>query len=205
MVISEVFDIIQEREGLPSIIRPKSSIFEGIDVGIPMYCRPEEVRFLAGFLHLLKGDYIEIGVNQGGTAKWICKNNTDKTIYGVDNIEASTMHQSQQIEQPNKDTVAKFSKGYGNFELILQNSWTVKLPENIEMIFIDADHRYEGVKNDTDNILSQMKEGWIFWHDYNNDLHPNYLGVNAFINNEIIPKMKVYLLEGTWLAFAKIG
>jgi hypothetical protein len=204
MKILDYFDIVQERSDRPSIVRVKPELIEGIEVGELLYCRFEEVQALAGFLKKITGDYIEIGVNQGGTARWICKNNPDRWIYGVDMIDRSTMAESQAVEQPNEDTVAKFCKYYPNFTLTLENSWEVKIPEGVTMAFIDADHRYEGVKNDTENVLKQMDSGFVFWHDYNNDLHPDYLGVNAYIDSEIVPKMKVYLLEHTWLAMAQI-
>lgn len=204
MNLFDFFEVIQNRTDKPSIVRVKSGMVENIEVGNLLYCRPEEVRALAGFLKMIKGDYIEIGVNQGATARWICKNNPDRKIYGVDMIEMSTMHPKQNVEQPNIYTVAQYSKNYPNFKLILGNSWDIRIPVGVEMAFIDADHQYFGVKQDTKNVLAWMKKGFIFWHDYNNDLHPDYLGVNAYIDKEIIPNMKVYLLENTWLAMAQI-
>jgi len=202
--ILDYFEIVQERTDEPSIVRPKPDLVEGIEVGDLLYCRFEEVRVLAGFLKKIKGDYIEIGVNQGATARWICKNNPDRYIYGVDMIDRSTMAEAQAVEQPNIDTAAQYCREFPNFTLYLENSWEVDIPNWVEMAFIDADHRYEGVKNDTENVLSQLDSGFIFWHDYNNNLHPDYLGVNAYIDSEIVPKMKVYLLENTWLAMAQI-
>jgi hypothetical protein len=204
MKLLDYFDVVEERVDKPSIVRPKPELIEGIEIGDLLYCRPEEVQVLAGFLKKITGDYIEIGVNQGGTARWLCKNNPGKKIYGVDLIDQSTMHPNQNVEQPTAKTVAQYCLGYENFKLILGNSRETEIPEGIEMAFIDADHQYNGVKRDTLNVLAQMNKGFIFWHDYNNDVHPDYLGVNSFIDNEIVPKLKVYLLEHTWLAMAEI-
>ena len=39
----------------------------------------------------------------------------------------------------------------------------------LDFVFIDADHRYEAVKHDTEIALQLLKpDGWIVWHDYAN-------------------------------------
>lgn len=38
-----------------------------------------------------------------------------------------------------------------------------------DLIFIDADHRYAGVKADTETVLRLLApQGWLLWHDYAN-------------------------------------
>jgi hypothetical protein len=204
MLVTDIFDIILEQAGRPIIVRPKSKLIEAVKITELLYTMQPEVEVLAGFLNLLQGDYMEIGVNQGATARNVCQNNPGKTIYGVDWIDNTTMHPNQLTEQPNKETLARHCINFKNFVLIETNSHAVKIPSTVEMVFIDADHQYSGVKNDTENVLRQVKQGWVFWHDYNNTSHFDYMGVTEFINNEIMPRMKVYWLENTFLTFAKI-
>ncbi len=164
------------------------------------YTRPLEILILDWTLQQLKGDYMEIGINQGGTAQNMCRNNPGKTIYGVDYLQGCTMHPSQKSEQPTGETVARLCRSEPNFVLYLENSWNLKLPDNIDMVFIDADHTYQGVKADTENILRQVRRGTvIFWHDYHNNLHPDYLAVNDYIDKEVAPRMNLWGFKETWL------
>jgi Methyltransferase domain len=42
-------------------------------------------------------------------------------------------------------------------------------PATYDLIFIDADHSYESVRNDTELVLSLLSpDGFIVWHDYAN-------------------------------------
>jgi hypothetical protein len=42
-------------------------------------------------------------------------------------------------------------------------------PGSYDLIFIDADHAYAGVKHDTELVLSLVSpNGYIVWHDYAN-------------------------------------
>jgi len=64
-----------------------------------------------------------------------------------------------------------FSKGIGNITHIAHNSHTFDfstLEERFDIIFIDGDHRYEGVKIDTMNAFELLRDesSVIIWHDY---------------------------------------
>lgn len=63
-----------------------------------------------------------------------------------------------------------FSKGLKNVEHIGANSFTYnfnQLPK-FDLIFIDGDHSYEGVRNDTQKMFDMLKNetSIIVWHDY---------------------------------------
>lgn len=66
-----------------------------------------------------------------------------------------------------------FTKGMSNVEEFFHNSMTFdfsKLPERPNLIFVDGDHSYEAVKQDTQNAFRILKEdGIIIWHDYGSD------------------------------------
>jgi hypothetical protein len=64
-----------------------------------------------------------------------------------------------------------FSNGIGNVTHIAHNSHTFDfstLGERFDIIFIDGDHRYEGVKIDTMNAFKLLRNerSVIIWHDY---------------------------------------
>lgn len=195
-----IFDIGMVKEGSPGEIIFKEELLSRLWYRDGLYCRPLEIKILSWFLQQIQGDYLEIGVNRGATALNICRNNPDRTIYGVDLLGETTMCEQQRIEQPSDKNVAEFCHDEPNFDLILENSRHTKIPESVRMIFIDADHTYEGVKQDTENVLGQMKEGYIFWHDFHNNLHDDYLGVTEYLL-QLSRERKIYYFRNTWLAF----
>lgn len=170
-----------------------------------IYMNNLEIKILAWSLGRVRGDYIEMGVNKGYTALNICKNNPKKTIYGVDwpYWDGSTMCPGQMSEMPDKENVAEMCDGLPNFSLILGNTRNVWIPltvRNQGMVLIDGDHTYKGVKADTENVLEQVQRGTlIFWHDYDNNLHHDYIGVRDYIDNEIAPNMKLFQFRNTFL------
>ncbi len=64
-----------------------------------------------------------------------------------------------------------FSKNLPNVEHIEHNSRTFdfdKLGRKFDLIFVDGDHSYDGVKIDTQNVFKLLKNenSIIIWHDY---------------------------------------
>lgn len=69
-----------------------------------------------------------------------------------------------------------FSKGLPNITHLQGNSQTYdykSLGKKFDLIFIDGDHHYESVMNDTRHMFELLKDenSVIVWHDYGN--HPN--------------------------------
>lgn len=67
-----------------------------------------------------------------------------------------------------------FSQKFGNITHIQANSQTFNydsLSQKFDLIFIDGDHHYESVKNDTANAFKLLKnsDSIIVWHDYGNN------------------------------------
>lgn len=63
-----------------------------------------------------------------------------------------------------------FSKGLSNVHHIEHNSQTYdfsKLEKTFDLVFVDADHKYEGVKIDTKNAFKLLKDenSILVWHD----------------------------------------
>jgi len=66
-----------------------------------------------------------------------------------------------------------FSKDLKNVTHIQANSQTFdykSLNQKFDLIFVDGDHHYESVKNDTANVFDLLKDddSIIIWHDYGN-------------------------------------
>lgn len=65
-------------------------------------------------------------------------------------------------------------------------SWSFRLPYQVDMVFIDGDHRYETVLKDIDKALELVKDGGLICgHDYNwttveQAVHERFLSVEVF-------------------------
>lgn len=87
-----------------------------------------------------------------------------------------------------------FSKGIGNIKTHHANSHTFdfkSLNEKYDVIFVDGDHTYEGVLNDTKKVfeIRKDKKSFIVWHDYGYSSETvRYSVLNAIL--EGIPKEK---------------
>lgn len=115
-----------------------------------------------------KCQYLEIGTWRGES---------------VANV-SSVAQQCVTIDLPDKELIkfggfnsehlklrAFFSKELKNVTHIKHNSITFdysSLGKKFDLIFVDGDHRYEGVKNDTKNVFKLLKDdnSVIVWHDY---------------------------------------
>ena len=63
----------------------------------------------------------------------------------------------------------EFCKGMSNVKQVTDNSITMDWDKlgKFDLIFIDGNHSYVGVKADTENAIRVLKEGGIIvWHDY---------------------------------------
>lgn len=83
-----------------------------------------------------------------------------------------------------------FSMGKGNIKHLTGNSMTFdfsSLGKKFDVIFIDGDHHYEYVKNDTEKIFKHLvhDNSVIVWHDY------------AYTPEKIRPEVLAAILDGT--------
>src|ERR1035437_3177394 len=124
---------------------------------------------------------LEIGVASGKTSYNILKNFSKIERYiGVDvddsysfgNIPNQVNERSNcpgQIALESKDSrfdIFLFHKGIEDIDLN-------KFENFFDLIIINGDHSYNGVKKDTlfsMRLLNKSKDSFIFWHDYNNGL-----------------------------------
>jgi hypothetical protein len=120
--------------------------------------------------------FIEVGVWEGQNIIAIAKEFPDTICYGVDPYdymeysnqlslkdEKSHLLKSESENVYNK-TLA-YTKKYSNFHLIRKSSSDAAKEfeqESVDLVFIDAIHSYESVKNDIDLWLPKVKRGGYY-------------------------------------------
>jgi hypothetical protein len=134
---------------------------------------------------------LEIGSYLGHTARMLAENTDAETrITALDEYpEHGSAYRGTPLEQKIDRRIGKIS---------LQ---PFKPDEKYDLIFVDADHRFESVVNDTQVALSLLSErGVLVWHDYQQENH--FHGLNGVpealkIFSKSIP---IIALKGTYLA-----
>jgi len=119
---------------------------------------------------------VEIGVDRGLNAENMLENLDIKTLYLIDPYDVSDgiigigcqMSQEQCIEIE-KEARERLSKYEDKIVWIKGKSSDVytQIPDNLDFIYIDGNHRYDSVKEDINNYFNKVKEGGLVaGHDY---------------------------------------
>ena len=139
-------------------------------------------------------NFVEIGVAFAGHLDSVLQNTNIKKAYGIDPYflqETSTdsfSYDSKVYDQNDYDNLYIFAKErldkHGErAELVRESSNIAKdrfSEESIDIVFIDAEHTYDGVKQDIEIWEAKVrKEGVIAGHDYD---HPNFPGVKNAVD-----------------------
>ena len=116
----------------------------------------------------------EVGVRDGRTTFYLLDNCPNLKIYGVD--LSNDGYYSEDVKEKYKDRLVA----------IEGNSYSVShLVPKVDLVFIDADHSYNGCKNDILLYRSKVnKNGILAGHDI------DYPGVNRAVN-ELIENYQV--------------
>lgn len=134
---------------------------------------------------------LEIGSYLGYTARLLAENTDSETrITTLDEYpEHGSAYRGTPLEQKIDRRIGKISLEH------------FRPDEEYDLIFVDADHRFESVINDTQVAMSLLAEnGVLVWHDYQQENH--FHGLNGVpealrIFSKSIP---IVALQGTYLA-----
>lgn len=135
--------------------------FEG---GIYLQQVPDEITEVLEFLINTKKQFtsmLEIGSASGGNAKMFYEILNLKELYIVDNNEHSKhTYRKENLKNTN------YTEFIGNSQSPEAREWVKSKSKNFDIIYIDADHSYEGLLKDLQNYISFVKEdGYIIFHD----------------------------------------
>jgi Predicted O-methyltransferase len=134
---------------------------------------------------------LEIGSYLGYTAKMLAENTSAETrITTLDEYpEHGAAYRGTPLEQKIDRRIGKISLEH------------FRAGEKYDLIFVDADHRFESVMNDTQVALGLLAEnGVVVWHDYQN-LH-HFQGYNDVPEGLKLfsAHLPIVAIKGTWLA-----
>jgi len=112
-------------------------------------------------------NYLEIGSWRGESIKTVSEVAEHCTSVTLSSEEMKIKHTNKDFS----DIHGMFSRDVKNLTEILHNSHTydfTRLEKKFDLIFIDGDHSYEGVLNDTRKTFDLRKNSSsiIVWHDY---------------------------------------
>jgi len=157
---------------------------------------------------------VEIGVYKGLTAKDILGNSPWIEGYagvdiapeklGEEFVKAYTEsngfipHQMEVQKEPG--AAAKSDPRFRMVVLENENALKVEDVSPADMVFIDGDHRYEGVKRDSDIARRSLRDGQgvLIWHDY----CVSFEGVMRYIDEcNYADGQKICLVQGTTICF----
>lgn len=128
------------------------------------------------------GVIVEIGSYLGASSLVLAKSNRKGSLYCIDTWQNDAMSEGRW------DTMSEFDnnvRGCNNIVKLrmLSSEAGEKVPKEIDMIFIDGDHNYNGVKTDVDIYFPKLKSGGIIaMHDIG-----WAEGVNRVIREDISP------------------
>lgn len=129
-------------------------------------------------------EYLEIGTWRGESLVNVAKVAKHCTSINLSPEEIEKMFSNPEYAAQHGSLIADKS----NITTIYANSQTFdfdSLNQKFDLIFVDADHKYEAVKNDTANVFKLLKDenSIIIWHDCGfNTESPRYSVMKAILD-----------------------
>lgn len=127
--------------------------------------------------------YVEIGAYAGGSAILMLKNENVKKVISVDLGEPIS---EEELINNIKNNVGErigdynYIKGNSSSNKIVNEVNQLIADDGIDILFIDGDHTYNGVRNDFMNYSDLVNEGgFIVFDDYHCKISPD---VKLFVN-----------------------
>lgn len=185
-----------------------------MDYDGPRWTQVWDVQALLWLARQTTGSILEIGCNEGRTTRELAIAFPDRNVIGVDSSEPEAkqaMDPAQRHEQPAKGRVGICTDGLSNVLIMDRPAHDVytcipKAWPAVDFVFIDGDHSYNGVREDSWEALDYLiwkKRGIVAWHDcYEGS--PNWVGVQKFLENELHRFFNVTHIKDSWVAFVTI-
>ncbi|HJW51468.1 MAG TPA: class I SAM-dependent methyltransferase [Burkholderiaceae bacterium] len=172
------------------------------------YINPGELECVIGLLQEVKPKaMIEFGVNEGRTAFAVLRSVPSITHYlGIDVPRGFTPPlRVQRNEVPVQP--GHLVENDPRFTLLLPTMGSRYLTPGdlfeVDAVFVDGDHSYDGVMHDTMLAWSVIRPGGvIIWHDYHD---AGTVEVREALHDLAEHGEEIMHIEGTWLAFQRIN
>lgn len=143
----------------------------------------------------------EFGTWEGYTTQLLSLHPNVTKITTLDiheNIDVAYEHRAH--NKTNINNYGKYFKGNKKITQIFCDSLKFNPIENVDMVFIDANHDYEHVKNDTELAL-KMNPKVIAWHDYHS---PGNIGVEIYIDELIAKDYNIIHIPDSVVAYWEV-
>ncbi len=173
----------------PAYLRDTKYYFEYPDQGIEGWMRFEELQYLYNTAKTMNS-IVELGSWKGRSTHALCSGCKDGHVTAVDHFKGSEGEDAQHWEAKQGDTVYQQfrnnTKGFSNLTTLqtstLQAAAAMPKGTLFDMVFIDAEHTYEGVKADIE-AWKPVARILICGHDY----CPQWPGVVKAVDETVGP------------------
>jgi len=155
---------------------------------------------------------LEIGTYRGTTTRLLLDNApTEATIWSLDlpldvDYDALVAASDEHLVKHRRVVSALSNHPRGDAVKLLHGdsmrpeTWDM-VPSELDLVFIDASHTYEAVRNDSERTFNALKDtGIVLWHDYSDGESPQR-GVGRYIRELMRQRKDVFICPETALAF----
>ena len=173
------------------VTAPVSELYRPRDMVVPL---AELLTLAAICRHKRPSRIFEFGTHTGSSTLVMALNVPDQTEILTIDLEPSEL-----VGSAYKSYVygSKIRQLYGDSKTFDHTPYR----NAVDLVFIDADHTYEGVKSDTEKAFEMLRSGGVIvWDDYRwLECHAEVVGVALYLN-ELQKKRPVFSLVGTRFA-----
>jgi len=214
--VRTVANTIVEFRPRPQLLLPKillSELCPGADaLELPMRVTlsgdhelpPEEYLCMAGLVHTLKPSRVfEIGTHRGRTTRLIADYSGAHTRIHTMDLPPERMMEARCFPEARSALIGEQFRNHPMRAKITQlyaDSQTFDFSPyqaSMDLVFVDGDHTYEGVKRDSENALRMIRPGGlILWDDY----HQRFGDQVMEYLHELAKTLPVYRIQSTRFA-----
>lgn len=138
-------------------------------IGVKGFLHPSELEKLAELA--ANRDVLEIGAFCGLSAWGMAI--TAKSVLSIDTFAANSAGQQQMPHFTTLDEYQNAIARFSNVRWLVATSQTAVVEQSFDMIFLDAMHTYEDVRDDIERWFPKLHAGGVMaFHDYGHDHFP---------------------------------